>query len=301
MTQFILVLLMALGALLGAAGQSFAVLGNCAKDDTYAMRPVYDLGTLGRRGCYAAAYENCPDCFYSHDVMRFASMMTPPPAEYVEFDVFLVWQDDSKKSLYTAAVSDLKNANAKAEVQMFVRRLTLNALNLMVGKHNDVDNTFQDCNPGLADAEAKKSGVVLSYDTTNSHFMMKWRVHLPQYWVAMATFEGKGEGSKGITTPQGMKDSMSQGVFVNMQCKDKSVGSHCMMIKATLTGQLQTTVDAAARGSPQANSLLVKVLNPGAKTMLRRELARKSGKSAKKKVPKVVKGGAKNPETRRGP
>ena len=281
---------MALGALLGAAGQSFATLGNCAKDDTYAMRPVYDLGTLGRRGCYAAAYENCPDCFYSHDVMRFASMMTPPPAEYVEFDVFLVWQDDSKKSLYNAAVSDLKNVNAKAEVQMFVRRLTLNALNLMVGKHNDVDNTFQDCNPGLADAEAKKSGVVLSYDTTNSRFMMKWRVHLPQYWVAMATVAGKGEGVKGITTPQGMKDSMSTNIFVNLQCKDKSVGSACMKQKATLAGQLQTIVDATARGSPPATSLFVKALNPETKTMMRRELALKSGKPARK-VPPVISSG----------
>jgi len=301
MTEFTLVLLMALGALLGAAGESFATLGNCAKDDTYAMRPVYDLGTMGRRGCYAAAYENCPDCFYSNDVMRFASMMTPAPASYVEFDVFLVWQDDSKKSLYTAAVSDLKNANAKAEVQMFVRRLTLNALNLMVRTHNEVDNTFQDCNPGLADAEAKKSGVVLSYDTTNSRFMMKWRMHLPQYWVAMATFEGKGEGKGGVITPEGMKDSMSQGVFVNFQCKDKSVGSDCMKQKAGIAQRLQPIVDAAARGSPQAYSLLVKVLNPGAKTMLRRELARKSGKSEKKKVPKVKKGGTKNPKKRRGP
>lgn len=290
MTQFTLVLLMALGALLGAAGQSFATLGNCAKDDTYAMRPVYDLGTLGRRGCYAAAYENCPACFYSHDVMRFASMMTPAPASYVEFDVFLVWQDDSKKSLYNAAVSDLKNANAKAEVQMFARRLTLNALNLMVGKHNKVDNTFQDCNPGLADADAKKSGVVLSYDTTNSHFMMKWRVHLPQYWVAMATFEGKGLGKGGVITPEGMKDAMNQNVFNNMQCKDKSVGSACMKQKATLAGQLQPIVDATARGSPQANSLLVKALNPDTKTMMRRELALKSGKPAKK-VPPVVSSG----------
>ena len=281
MNHFVLLLLMALGALLGAAGQSFATLGNCAKDEAYAMRPVYDLGTLQVRGCYAAAYQNCPDCFYSHDVMRFASLMTPAPASYVEFDVFLVWQDDSKKSLYTAAVSDLKNANAKAEVQMFARRLTLNALNRMVGKHNDVENTFEDCNPGLADADAKKSGVVLSYDSKSSLFMMKWRVHLPQYWVAMATYEAKGEGKKGITTPQGMQDAMSTNVFVNLQCKDKSVGSHCMQMKATLTDQLQVIVDTAARGSPQANSLLVKVLNPAAKTMLRRALKLKSGKPAK--------------------
>jgi len=259
-----------LALVLGFAHAAFTKLGGCSNDDTFAMRPVFDTG-LANTGCYAQT----PSDLLYNPKSAFDSVI----GSYVEFDIYINIQDDNLRSLKNAALADLRNVGSRFEIQQFVRRLLLGALNTMVGKHDKVLNTFLDCNPAAADLKAKNSQVSIFYDDATAVLSLTFRAHLPQYWVALTTkgwgAPGRPKSDDGITSPQGMQLAMNTWVFG--LCTTES--TRCGDAAATF----QTLFSTVARNSPQASSMLIKSFNPNLKTaaLRGRALALKSGKQAK--------------------
>ena len=212
--------------------------------------------------------------------------------QYSDFTVYLTYKDDDQKTLKNAALADLNSRGAAtSQIQYFVRRVVVGAMNRMVSKKNNNPSTFTDCNPGAADSQAKDSAVQLFYDDAAKMLKMQFRVAIPMYWVA-ATVVNECDGPPparhpslssvdSLThqlDPNAIMTAMSTNVFycganADAYCDNTSnfneFGTwtgHNTQCKNALKGDLdsrQAIIDEAAQlGGMNIVSQLVWALNP---------------------------------------
>jgi hypothetical protein len=241
--------------------------------------------------------------------------------QYSDFTVYLTYKDDDQKTLKNAALADLNSRGAAtSQIQYFVRRVVVGAMNRMVSKKNNNPSTFTDCNAGAttaADNLAKASAVQLFYDDAAKMLKMQFRVAIPMYWVA-ATVVNECDGppparhpslsSVDSLTHQADPNAIMTAMSTNVFYCGTNTGAYCdntsnfnefgtwtghnTQCKNALKGDLdsrQAIIDEAAqlRGmSGTVVSQLVKALNPN--TYAKRDvvsylrgLLLKSGKPAK--------------------
>ena len=278
-----------LACLLAVVRGDFVKLGNCAADESRAMRTVWDTGKLTLPGCFAKTPSYLLTCTGTCPLPKEGNVpVSSLVGQYVEFGTYLTFQDDSSGSLKAAALADLANPAAKRQLQYFVRRVVLGALNLEVGKHNDVVSTFIDCDPKAADVDALGSFVDLWYDDKKATLQLTFNVHVPRYWIS-ATTVGIKPTDTGIQAPEGIQSSLDMQIFGNFICdSNKNSYKACKDDKARIMLDLQTIIDAATKLTGMADSSVVskvvRALSPSLGSSLTtylRSLLLKSGTQAK--------------------
>lgn len=158
--------------------------------------------------------------------------------KYSEFTVFLTFQDDNQKTLWNAAKADLNNVVAKSQIQYFVRRVVVGAMNRMVWKHTRNPSTFSDCNVLAADDQAKASAVQLLYDDSTLTLKVQFNVAIPMYWVAATTVDqcsspppakkdANGIASVNPASHTVNADSIMQAMVYNVFYSAANSGNYC--------------------------------------------------------------------------